>query len=53
MLISDFTVICNDCGRKYRVLSDSLDIDYVCPERSRGTEVQHMFSVKENVDAEM
>lgn len=28
MLISDFRIMCDDCGRKYRILSDSLDVDY-------------------------
>lgn len=43
MRISDFTIICDDCGRKYRISSDSLDVDYVCSERQMGTEVQHIF----------
>ncbi|WP_368282117.1 restriction endonuclease [Coprococcus comes] len=43
MLISDFTIMCDDCGRKYRIPSDSLDVDYVCSERPMGTEVQHIF----------
>ena len=43
MLISDFTIMCDDCGRKYRISSDSLDVDYACSERPMGTEVQHIF----------
>lgn len=43
MLISDFTVTCDDCGRKYRVSSDSLNIDYAFAERPMGIEVQHIF----------
>ena len=43
MLISDFTIMCDDCGRKYRIPSDSLDVDYACSERPMGTEVQHIF----------
>ena len=43
MLISDFTIMCNDCGRKYRIPLDSLDVDYACSERPMGTEVQHIF----------
>lgn len=37
MLISDFTIMCDDCGRKYRIPSDSLDVDYACSERPMGT----------------
>ena len=43
MLISDFTIMCDDCGRNYRISSDSLDADYACSERPMGTEVQHIF----------
>lgn len=43
MRISDFTVMCDDCGRKYTIPSDSLDIDYAYDERPMGTEVQHIF----------
>ena len=43
MLISDFTVMCDCCGKKYRIPSDSLDIDYACSERPMGTEIQHIF----------
>lgn len=43
MLISDFSIMCNDCGRKYRIPSDSLDLEYAYSERSMGTEVQHVF----------
>ena len=43
MLISDFTIMCDDCGRKYRIPSDSLNVDYACSERPMGTEVQHIF----------
>ena len=43
MLISDFRIVCDDCGRKYRIPSDSLDVDYACSERPMGTEVQHIF----------
>lgn len=43
MLISDFRIMCDDCGRKYRILSDSLDVDYACSERPMGTEIQHIF----------
>lgn len=43
MLISDFRIMCNDCGRKYRIPSDFLDVDYACSERPMGTEVQHIF----------
>lgn len=37
MLISDFTVICDDCGRKYRISSDSLgvDDDEICSKKHR------------------
>ncbi|MBO4952784.1 MAG: hypothetical protein J6C99_07750 [Lachnospiraceae bacterium] len=37
MLISDFTVICDDCGRKYRISSDSLGVDYdeICSKKHR------------------
>lgn len=35
--------MCDDCGRKYRIPSDSLDVDYACSERPMGTEVQHIF----------
>lgn len=45
MLISDFTIMCDDCGRKYRIPSDSLNVDYACSERPMGTEVQHIFYV--------
>ena len=38
MLISDFTIMCDDCGRRYRIPSDSLDVDYACSERPMGTE---------------
>lgn len=43
MLISDFTIMCDDCGRKYRIPSDSLNVDYACSEHPMGTEVQHIF----------
>lgn len=43
MLISDFTIMCDDCKRKYRISSDSFVVDYVCSERQMGTEVQHIF----------
>lgn len=43
MHISDFRIMCNNCGRKYRISSDSLDVDYACSERPMGTEVQHIF----------
>lgn len=43
MMISDFTVRCDDCRRKYRIPSDSLDVDDICSERPMGTEVQHIF----------
>lgn len=43
MLISDFTIMCDDCKRKYRISSDSFVVDYVCSERPMGTEVQHIF----------
>lgn len=36
MLISDFTIMCDDCGRKYKMPSDSLDVDYACSERPMG-----------------
>ena len=42
MLISDFTVICDDCGRKYRISSDSLGVDYAYSDRPMGIEVQHI-----------
>ena len=28
MQISDFTVMCDNCGRKYTIPSDSLELDY-------------------------
>ena len=43
MMISDFTVICDDCGQKYRIQPDSLDVSYAYSERPMGTEVQHIF----------
>lgn len=43
MLLSDFTVMCDYCRRKYRISSDSLNIDYACSECSMGTELQHIF----------
>ena len=43
MLISDFTIMCDDCGRKCRIPSDSLYIDYAYSEWPMGTEVQHIF----------
>lgn len=43
MIISDFTIICDCCGRKYRISSDSMDIEYACSERSMGAEIQHIF----------
>lgn len=43
MLISDFTVICNECGRKYKIQSDDLNVDYTYSERPMGTEIQHIF----------
>lgn len=43
MRISDVTIICDDCERKYRISSDSLDVDYVCSERQMRTKVQHIF----------
>ncbi len=43
MLISDFEVICNVCGRRRVISSDFLEVDYEYSERSMGTEVQHIF----------
>lgn len=43
MLISDFTIICNNCGRKYKIPSDSLDVDCSFSDRPMGTEVHHIF----------
>lgn len=43
MLISDFTVRCNNCGKEWRVSSDSLDLGSACANRPMGTEVQHIF----------
>ena len=43
MLISDFTVKCENCGKEWRVSSDSLWLDWAYANRSMGTEVQHIF----------
>lgn len=43
MLISDFTVMCDNCGREYTIPSDSLELDYAYCERPMGTEIQHIF----------
>ena len=43
MLISDFSVMCTDCGRKYEISSDSLMLQYAYSERPMGTEIQHIF----------
>ena len=43
MLISDFEVVCNECGRRKEIPSDSFDVDYAYSERSMGMEVQHIF----------
>lgn len=43
MLISDFEIVCNECGRRKEIPSDTLDVDYAYSERSMGTEVQHIF----------
>lgn len=43
MLISDFTVKCDNCGKEWRVSSDSLGLDWASANRSMGTEVQHIF----------
>lgn len=39
MLISDFEVVCNECGRRKEIPSDSFDVDYAYSERSMGMEV--------------
>ena len=43
MQISDFTAMCDNCGRKYTIPSDSLEVDYAYDERPMGTEIQHIF----------
>lgn len=43
MVISDFKVMCENCGRKYRISFDSLGVDYAYSERPMGTEIQHIF----------
>ncbi len=43
MLISDFTAMCDDCVRKYRIPSDSLAVDYACSECPMCIEVQRIF----------
>ena len=43
MLISEFTIRCDCCGREYKISPDTLDIDYAYDERPMGTEVQHIF----------
>lgn len=43
MLISNFRIVCNECGKKYKISSDSLDVSYVYDERQMGTEIQHNF----------
>ena len=43
MLISDFLVMCTDCGRKYEISSDSLMLQHAYSERPMGTEIQHIF----------
>lgn len=43
MLISDFEIVCNECGQRKEIASDTVDVDYAYSERSMGTEVQHIF----------
>lgn len=43
MLISDFTVRCENCGKEWRVSPDSLELDWAYADCSMGTEVQHIF----------
>ena len=34
--VVEYDSMCDDCGRKYRMPSDSLDVDYACSERPMG-----------------
>lgn len=43
ILINDFIIMCDDCGWKYRLPSDFLDVVYACSEHPMRIEVKHKF----------
>lgn len=47
MLISDFTIMCDDCGRKYRIPSDSLDVDYAWENLHRAKSINGLKKLRQ------
>lgn len=43
MIISDFKIKCDYCGREYDISAYTLEIDCAYDDRPMGTEVQHIF----------
>lgn len=43
VLLNDFNIQCNNCGKIIRVDKDSLEVDYDSYERQMGNEIQYRF----------